>query len=199
MGKVQRRDFLKGLAAIPFLGYFAFAFKKNIGREISANSKNIYETLKINQLDAPKEKLLPPAGSSGNRLRLGLVGNGWRGEQLLHSLGYVHPKYIEKNTVNGGYTKGLQDFLNQEDLHVEFAAVCDTFDVHTKRGVEISKTELHPGGKRASKPAKVFSSYREMVKSDDIDAIIIATPDHSHALIAIESSKPANMFTLKNR
>jgi len=29
MGK-NRRDFLKGMAAVPFLGYFAFGYKNNI-------------------------------------------------------------------------------------------------------------------------------------------------------------------------
>ncbi|RIH64466.1 gfo/Idh/MocA family oxidoreductase [Mariniphaga sediminis] len=185
-----RRDFLKGIAAVPFLGYFAFAFKENINKEISAKSKNLYETLKIRQLDAPGAKLLPPTGNDGNRLRIGLVGNGWRGEQLLKSLGYVHPEFIKQNTVDGKFTKRLQDFLDQEDLNIEFAGVCDTFDVRVQRGVEISTGGLGPGGKtNTSAPAKVFPSYREMVDSDEIDAILIATPDHTHTQIAIAAAK----------
>lgn len=189
MSNLFRRDFLKGLVAVPFLGYFSMFFEKSIGKEIKGKKKNIYETLKIKELDAPKQKLLPPTGAGSKRLRFGLVGHGWRGEQLLKTLGFVHPEFVEKNTINGEPTKALLDFLNQEDLNVEFAAVCDTFDVRTKRAVEISSNELHPGGRRKSKAVKVFSSYREMVKSDEIDAIIVATADHTHALIAIEAAK----------
>lgn len=32
---IIRRDFLKGLATVPFLGYFTFGFKENIDREVS--------------------------------------------------------------------------------------------------------------------------------------------------------------------
>jgi hypothetical protein len=53
MNKVLRRDFLKGMAALPFLGYFAFAFKDNITKEISEKSKDFRKTLRIGQLEAP--------------------------------------------------------------------------------------------------------------------------------------------------
>lgn len=188
--KIIRRDFLKGIAAVPFLGYFAFAFKENINNELIGKSKNLFETLKIQQLDAPSAKLLPPTGTDSNRLRVGLVGNGWRGEQLLKSLGYVHPEFLKQNTVDGKFTKSLQNFLKQEDLNIEFAGVCDTFDVHVQRGVEISSGGLGPGRMaQTSGSAKVFASYREMVASDEIDAILIATPDHTHAQIAIAAAK----------
>ena len=39
------------------------------------------------------------------------------------------------------------------------------------------------------RPAKVFPTYREMIASDEIDAVIIATPDHTHARIAIDAAK----------
>ncbi|MDP2337677.1 MAG: hypothetical protein Q8N05_14780 [Bacteroidota bacterium] len=61
--KKERRDFIKGMAAVPFLGYFAFAFKDNITREISEKNIDFRKTLKIEQIDAPKQKLLPPTGN----------------------------------------------------------------------------------------------------------------------------------------
>lgn len=188
--KFDRRDLLKGMAALPFIGYFAFDFKDNIVREISERNKDSQRVLNIDQLVAPQQKMRPPTGTTGNRLRLGLVGNGWRGDQLLLSLGFVHPRIVEQNIENGKYSKWFQAILDQEDLNTEFTGVCDTFEIHAKRGYEISLNDIRSGGaKGKSKPAKIFSNYREMIASDEIDAIIIATPDHTHAQIAIDAAK----------
>ena len=188
--KNDRRNFLKGMVAIPFLGYFAFGFKDNIIREISEKNIDYFKRLGIEHLKAPEGKLLPPTGNSSNLIRIGLVGNGWRGDQLLRSLGFVSSKIIDENTLNGKYSKSIQNLLDQEDLNVEFAGVCDTFEMHAQRGFEISKNDIRPGGSKGkTKPAKIFPTYREMIASDEIDAIIIATPDHTHAQIAIDAAK----------
>jgi predicted dehydrogenase len=188
--KIFRRDFLKGLGALPFLGYFAFNFRENIAREAKIKHKNYLSLLRIEDLEAPRVKLLPSVSSSNNRIRIGLIGNGWRGEQLLQSFGFIHPEQVRDNTVNGKYNEWLINFLGQEDLNVEFAGVCDTFAIHAQRGFEISMNDVHPGGgKGATKPAKIYPTYREMIESKDIDAVVIATPDHWHAPIAIAAAK----------
>jgi predicted dehydrogenase len=127
-----------------------------------------------------------------------VIGNGWRGEQLLRSFGYVHPDEIKKNTVNGKYTRWLEDFLKEEDINVEFAGVCDTFSLMAQRGVEISMNEIRPGGmKGKSKPAKVYPTYREMIEDKDIDAVVIATPDHWHTRIAIDAANAGKHIFLE--
>ncbi len=187
--KLLRRDFLKGLATVPFLGYFAFGFKDNITKQIRKKSIDYNQRLKIDRLEAPYEKLVPPTGNQGNKLRIGLVGNGWRGEQLLQKFGYLHPDVIKQHTTNGEASKWLRDVMAQEDLNVEITGICDVFDVHTQRGVEISRHNVLGGNNQERKAAKIFQSYRDMVKSDNIDAIVIATADHSHAPIAIAAAK----------
>ncbi|HAZ02955.1 MAG: hypothetical protein A2W90_09350 [Bacteroidetes bacterium GWF2_42_66] len=191
MNKLQRRDFLKGLAAVPFLGYFAFAFKNNITKEINQKGDDYLKVLRIDKLEAPTQKLNPPTGKNNNTLRIGLVGVGWRGEDLLLSLGYAHPEIIEKNTVNGQYNNYFRTtYAENEDLNVEIAGICDTFEVHSQRGVEISKSLIRSkSGKGKTKPAKIYPNYREMIANKEIDAIIIATADHTHAQIAIEAAK----------
>lgn len=187
--KLLRRDFLKGLVTVPFLGYFAFGFKDNITKQIRKKSIDYNQRLKIDRLEAPYEKLVPPTGNQGNKLRIGLVGNGWRGEQLLQKFGYLHPDVIKQHTTNGEASKWLRDVMAQEDLNVEITGICDVFDVHTQRGVEISRHNVLGGNNQERKAAKIFQSYRDMVKSDNIDAIVIATADHSHAPIAIAAAK----------
>ncbi len=196
--KVYRRDFLKGLAAVPFLGYFALSFKDSINDGKVKKDQNYRDVLKIDQMEAVEQKLLPPKEGDGKPVRIGVVGNGWRGEELLTWLGYVHPDFVEQNTVDGKPNETLREFLNLEDLNIEIKGICDTFSVHAQRGVEISAHDYHPGGKKiGQKPAKVFTSYRDMIASDEIDAVIIATPDHMHAPIAIAAAKAGKHIYLE--
>lgn len=182
---ISRRDTLKALATIPILGYFGYAVKANMSAREKGYGGNIKERLKISRIETLDTKLNPPSGNSGNTIRFGLVGNGWRGEQLLRRLGYVHPDFFEEDLLKD---EGYEAFFNQEDFDVEFTAVCDTFEVRAQRGLETSANDIHPGGRSIPRKAKVYSSYRDMIASDEIDAIIIATADHTHAQIAIEAA-----------
>lgn len=187
---IFRREFLKGLGALPFLGYFAFNVRDIIARDAKTKHKDYFSLLQIDDLEAPKAKLIPSLKNDNNRIRIGLIGNGWRGDQLLESFGFIHPMRITENTVKGKYNEWLTNFLGQEDLNVEFAGVCDTFSVHAQRGFEISTNDIRPGGgKGKTKPAVIYPTYREMIESKDIDAVIIATPDHWHAPIAIAAAR----------
>ena len=187
---ILRRDFLKGLGALPFLGYFAFSFRENIAREAKLKHKDYLNLLGIEDLEAPKVKLLPSDGKNTKPVRIGLIGNGWRGEQLMQSFGFIHPDQVKENTVKGKYNEWLVNYLGQEDLNVEISGICDTFSIHAQRGVEISGNDIRPGGGKANtKPAKIYPTFREMIESNDIDAVVIATPDHWHAPIAIAAAK----------
>ena len=191
MNKVQRRDFLKGLAAVPFLGYFVFGFRGNIAKGISQKSENPLEVLGINRIEAPTQKLTPPTGEGKKAIRIGVVGNGWRGEELLQQLGFAHPDVIEKNTNSNGefnsYYKNT--YVDNENLNVEIVGICDVFDIHAQRGVVISQNYIRSTSNKEIKPAKIYPGYRDMISSGDIDAIIIATADHTHAPIAIAAAK----------
>ena len=35
-----------------------------------------------------------------------------------------------------------------------------------------------------------YSHYRELLANKDVDAVVISTPDHWHALIAIDAVRP---------
>jgi len=187
---IFRRDFLKGLGALPFLGYFALKFKDNLAAEAEIKHKDYLKLLGVGNLEAPRIKYVPSLNTATNRIRLGLIGHGWRGEQLLQNFGFIHGEQVKENTVKGKYNEWLQTFLDQDDLNVELAGICDTFSIHAQRGVEISMNDIRPGGdKGTSKPAKIYPTFREMVESKDIDAVIIATPDHWHAPMAIAAAR----------
>ncbi|MFZ4627210.1 MAG: Gfo/Idh/MocA family protein [Blastocatellia bacterium] len=59
----------------------------------------------------------------------------------------------------------------------QIVAVCDTYQKRINRAKEISQAEL------------ATLDYREVLARKDIDAVVIATPDHWHAPIAIEAMR----------
>jgi predicted dehydrogenase len=65
-------------------------------------------------------------------------------------------------------------FLKEPDVDV--VALCDCYDVNLNAA--LAKTE----GK-----AKTFTDYRALLASKDVDAVLIATPDHWHSRMAIDA------------
>ncbi|MDR1938228.1 MAG: Gfo/Idh/MocA family oxidoreductase [Tannerellaceae bacterium] len=186
----KRRDLLKGMVALPLLGYFVYGARENITKELSLRKNDYLKTLKIDRLQATEEKLRPPTGENSQPIRLGLIGNGWRGDQLLRILGFIPENELKGNILpDGSYTAALQKIAGRENLNVEIRGICDTFEIHAQRGLEVSKNYIHSVGKRMTKPAKLYPTYREMIADDEIDAVIIATPDHTHAPMAIAAAQ----------
>ena len=52
--KSNRREFLKGMIAVPFLGFFAFAYKGNITKELNGILSN---TLKRERIESDYHQL----------------------------------------------------------------------------------------------------------------------------------------------
>lgn len=83
--------------------------------------------------------------------------------------------------INGMGWANVTSALKQEGVNL--TAICDIDkNVLDKRSAEFAK--LKPG---AAKP-KVFTDYRKLLEQKDIDAVIIGTPDHWHALMMIDAS-----------
>lgn len=62
------------------------------------------------------------------------------------------------------------------DWNCEVVAVCDVFDKRAEMGRE-----------KAGGNAETYRDYRKLLERKDLDGIIVATPDHWHAKIAIEA------------
>jgi predicted dehydrogenase len=92
---------------------------------------------------------LPSVGSSilgsNDRVRLGFIGVGNRGDQLLDA------------------------FIVHKDCEV--AALCDVYEPY------LEAAQKKVGGK-----ATLHHDYRQLLEQKDLDAAVIATPDHWHAL-----------------
>src|SRR5207247_3398146 len=72
-------------------------------------------------------------------------------------------------------------FLSNKDCQV--VAACDLDKNHLQGALD--KINGHYGNK-ACKP---YHDFREMMARKDIDAVMLAVPDHWHALVAVEAAR----------
>jgi predicted dehydrogenase len=87
---------------------------------------------------------------AGERIRLGFIGVGNRGDQVLDA------------------------FLVHKDCQV--VALCDLWQPY-----------LDFAAKKAGGSPKIYKDYRKLLEQKDVDAVVIATPDHWHALQTIHA------------
>jgi predicted dehydrogenase len=80
--------------------------------------------------------------------------------------------------LNGMGTGRLRGFMEQPDVHA--AVVCDLDQRHLDRAVAlVEKTQGH-------KP-DAYRDFRKVLERKDLDAVMIATPDHWHALPTVQA------------
>jgi predicted dehydrogenase len=104
------------------------------------------------------------AGSApSERITLGFIGAGKQSQHLMRS------------------------FLNSPGTHV--VAACDVDKLKLARGKRI--VEDHYAGKSGSayKGCDTYGDFRDVIARDDIDAVVISTPDHWHAITVIQSAQ----------
>ncbi|MBT3376565.1 MAG: Gfo/Idh/MocA family oxidoreductase [Lentisphaerae bacterium] len=104
------------------------------------------------------------AVSPGNRITLGLIGHG--------RMGQGHLRWC----------------LGRKDAQV--LAVCDVDTVRREEAQRRANAAY--AGQRASgayKGCAAYNDYRELLARPDIDAVVIVTPDHWHALIAADAAR----------
>src|SRR5450631_1645916 len=89
----------------------------------------------------------------------------------------------------------VYDFRNQKD--VDMAAMCDVYQPRLEQGVAAC------GGK-----AKGYSDFRKLIEDKDLQAVVVCTPDHWHALITMMAcaagkdvyvEKPLTVFQKEGR
>ena len=72
----------------------------------------------------------------------------------------------------------MSSFINMDDVRV--IAGCDVYDIKRERFVRRVKEKYG-----AKTKVDVYEDYQDLLARPDIDAVVIAVPDHQHAIIAI--------------
>ena len=93
-----------------------------------------------------------------DRITLGFIGLGWKGFE-------------------GCWGSLLQSFIHEPDTQV--LAVCDV-DRRYRDRAQAYVDEFYSG-----KGCAAYADFREVLARPDIDAVVIATPDHWHATMTI--------------
>ena len=101
----------------------------------------------------------PPRAKAGNRLTIGCIGLGTQGRGLL-----------------GG-------FLGKKETQV--VAVCDVDTTRRDHGRKIVDDFYTKQNAIDYRGCATYADFRDLLAREDIDAVVIATPDHWHAFIAI--------------
>ncbi len=129
-------------------------------------------TLSVEAVGVPSTQSRPGANE---RVRVGFIGVGNRGTQL------------------------LQGFLAQADCQI--AALCDVYEPYLSRDKSqvdpeilksLSEGRVPSMGERFESPVARYKDFRRLLEQKDLDAVVVATPDHWHAvqtIMAFEAGK----------
>lgn len=186
-----RRNLLKSLAALPFVGALSYGTHKKFDIDKSIND-TILKEMGLDDQSGVFNNIIV-ASKTTPHLRVGIVGAGGRGRHLMQAAGFAPPEYIDDwrfQADKNSDDKRYEDFLNQDDLNISIVAVCDVFDEHARLALEAASNAKKAGKSEfGGITVKRYNTYHELIADKDIDAIIIGTPDHWHAPVAIEAVK----------
>ena len=83
--------------------------------------------------------------------------------------------------IGGMGTHDLKNFLQQDDVQV--LAVCDVDTERRNKALNLVNERY------GNTDCAAYNDFYEVIARDDIDVLLIATPDHWHALIALAGAK----------
>ncbi len=101
---------------------------------------------------------------ANERIRIGMIGCGWRSQ---HHVGWIQ--------------------RSSQEVPAEVIAVCDVWEKKLNDGAAKVK-------ERFEKEPVRYTGHRKLLENKDIDAVVIATPDHQHSpqlIDAVQAGKDA--------
>ncbi|PCE64771.1 Gfo/Idh/MocA family protein [Sediminicola luteus] len=184
----KRRDLIKSLASLPVLGALGVGYWQHTRYTKKTEATyDIVKELGLSSEPAFKDYSAPGTGST-DTIRLGIIGAGSRSNALLHHLGFA-----TENDAKQWSDDKKNNWLAYGDLNVVLTAVCEVFDSRAENTMAkaLFSVKDAQGEQRKHKP-KRYTYYQDLLEDDQVDAVIIATPDHWHApmtIAAIQAGK----------
>ncbi len=119
---------------------------------------------------------------------------------ILASGFFIIPRYVlgrgftaPSDRINLGFigcgkqSNGLQNYFLKTD-QVQFVAAADVYQAKTQRFItNLTKYLSAKNNTTATNSCKSFNDFRELLQLKEIDAVVIATPDHWHAAAAVRA------------
>src|ERR1051325_7220817 len=88
----------------------------------------------------------------------------------------------------GSGGQGIADMKRHMELaDVQVVAVCDVDSGHAENAKKIVEDTYSKKNDKDFKGCQAHKDFRELCARKDIDAVIVATPDHWHYLAALEA------------
>ena len=97
---------------------------------------------------------------------------------------YAYQKTRRVGLIGTGWYGKSDLFRLIQVAPVEVVSLCDVDKVMLEKAAEMTATR-----QVSKKKPRTYSDYRQMLKEKDLDIVLIATPDHWHALAMIEAVK----------
>jgi predicted dehydrogenase len=118
----------------------------------------------VSQSKVSRRQLLKASSTAGTALLTAFSYKNVLGSNERVRVGLIGVGLIGK--------RHLLDFMAQPD--VEIAAICEVYEPRLREGIATS------GGH-----AEGFKDFRKMLDHNNVDAVVVSTPDHWHALLTI--------------
>ncbi len=181
--KIGRRSVLKALAGVPVVGLLGYEILKKSKYDKAHNvQKEILNELGLTDIHSHVKTVTD--ASKGDLIRIGMVGFGGRATALAEALGFLDAGVFEK--VGGAEAYATQ--IEFGNLNVAITGICEVFDMRAEKGLSTARHDIHTQGEFAKKhPVKRYMHYHDMLADKNIDAVVIATPDHHHAQMTIDA------------
>ena len=155
---------------------------------------------KITPPQAGRTRRASTTGQSSRRTFLATAGSGLAASVVASGFPSIVPSSVlgaasPSNRINVGAI-GTGRISRGHDLpgimRHDIARVVAACDLDKKR-VEDAKVLIEKAyTEKAGQPytgVKTYTDYRELLANPDIDAVVISTPDHQHAILAIEAAR----------
>jgi predicted dehydrogenase len=109
-----------------------------------------------------------------------VLGKGYTAPSDLIGLGFIG---------NGRQAQGLKTSFLKTDK-VKVVAASEVYSEKSKAFVEgVNKFYAEKADQQKYDAVRVFSDFRELLAQPDIDAVVIATPDHWHGVHAVKAAE----------